>query len=268
MLPAVASAQVPAVDAESEAEAALKALGANISRNDDGEVWSVVLDYGRQVSGFGDNDVVHLTKLNWAEGVPGDHDWPEIHGVVPSHPAPFLILVDTKLTDAGIEQMKALTQIRYFNLNGNKGITDAGLASFVKSHKIVEELLLMGTSISDDGLEHLKALPKLHGLRVGTIGTTKVTNAGLENLKALNNLTRLGLTGSGVTDAGLMQLKERIGLKVLLLKGTKISNAGLGNLKGMVGRRSLVIGDTEITDAGLVHLKDLTKLEKLVLRGS
>ena len=92
MLPAVASAQVPAVDAESEAEAALKALGANISRNDDGEVWSVVLDYGRQVSGFGDTDVVHLTKLNWAEGVPGDHDFPEIFGVVPSHPAPFLIL--------------------------------------------------------------------------------------------------------------------------------------------------------------------------------
>ena len=49
------------------------------------------------------------------------------------------------------------------------------------------------------------------------------------------------------------------------LSGTKVTDAGLVHLKGLTNLRWLDLGDTNVTDAGLVHLKGLTKLERLDL---
>jgi hypothetical protein len=44
------------------------------------------------------------------------------------------------------------------------------------------------------------------------------------------------------------------GLGGLSLSGTQVTDAGLVHLKGMTGLRTLDLSDTQITDAGLAHL--------------
>ena len=68
-------------------------------------------------------------------------------------------------------------------------------------------------------------------VEVGLNGTD-VTDAGLVNLKGMTNLKALGLSDTGVTNAGLVHLKDLTNLKALFLINTQITDAGLGYLKG------------------------------------
>ncbi|MFP6610941.1 MAG: hypothetical protein VB835_01430, partial [Pirellulales bacterium] len=71
----------------------------------------------------------------------------------------------SKITDAGLEHLKGLTELK--------------------------ELLLYNTKITDAGLEHLKGLTNLELL---IIRHTQVTDAGLEHLKGLTELEVLDLS--------------------------------------------------------------------------
>lgn len=87
----------------------------------------------------------------------------------------------TQMTDAGVENLKGLTNL--------------------------EALNLMSTSVTDVGLEHLKGLTKLQVL---ILQNTQVTDAGLEHLKGLTNLQTLVLSGTQVTDAGVKGLQKAL----------------------------------------------------------
>ena len=112
------------------------------------------------------------------------------------------------------------------NLGGTK-ITDAGLKE-LKELKGLRALNLTSTQITDAGLKDLK---ELRGLRFLALDRTQITDAGLKDLKELKDLQTLYLYENQITDAGLMDLKELKGLKFLCLAGTKISSAGLKDLK-------------------------------------
>lgn len=93
----------------------------------------------------------------------------------------WLGLGKTKVTDAGLDQIKGLKNLRKLHLE-NTGITDAGLV-------------------------HLKGLAELQYLN---IYGAKVTDAGLENLKGLKNLKKLYVWQTQVTDAGAKALKAAL----------------------------------------------------------
>jgi hypothetical protein len=84
----------------------------------------------------------------------------------------------------------------------------------------------------------------------------------------LGRLDSLRLTGTAVTNAGLVHLKGLTGLRDLQLGNTQITDAGLAHLKGLTELRQLLLFNTPITDAGLDHLKDLTSLVLLDLSGT
>lgn len=66
----------------------------------------------------------------------------------------------TKITDAGLAHLKALTQLRSVSLE-NAAITDAGLAH-LKALTQLQELYLKGTKVTGAGIQALqKALPKV-----------------------------------------------------------------------------------------------------------
>lgn len=88
---------------------------------------------------------------------------------------------DPRITDAGLEHLKALTQLR--------------------------ELYLMRTQITDAGLEYLKELSQIQVLR---LDDTNITDAGLEYLKGLTRLRQLNLGGTKVTDAGVERLQHSL----------------------------------------------------------
>ena len=81
------------------------------------------------------------------------------------------------ITDAGLEHVRGLTQLRELTLNRNE-ITDAGLAHL-------------------EGLTQLQTLDLEH---------TKITDAGLAHLEGLTKLQSLGLAQTRITDAGLTHL--------------------------------------------------------------
>jgi YHS domain-containing protein len=116
-----------------------------------------------------------------------------------------LSLGGKQITDAELEQLKALPKIAQLNL-ANTSITDAGLAHIVGLAELTH-LHLEKTAVTDAGLPHLKNLAKLEYLN---LYNTAVTDAGLSNLAGLKNLKRLYLWQTKATDQGVGELKKSI----------------------------------------------------------
>lgn len=80
----------------------------------------------------------------------------------------------TRITDAELERLKVLTQLRELNLRHANNITDAGLAHLT-ALKHLQVLNLWFTDVTDAGLKHLKGLTELRTLN---LRVTDVTDAG------------------------------------------------------------------------------------------
>ena len=138
----------------------------------------------------------------------------------------ILLLSETKVTDAGLDHLHGLNQLRRLAL-GNTKITNLGLAK-------------------------LNALSELYNL---DLEGTQVTNAGLVHLKGLTQLQKLALTKTKITDSGLTCLEGLTKLEWLGLRGTTTTNAGLEHLKGLTRLRWLYLGGTQVTDSGVKKLQ-------------
>ncbi|HEV3165255.1 MAG TPA: hypothetical protein VGZ22_14610 [Isosphaeraceae bacterium] len=82
------------------------------------------------------------------------------------------------VTDAGIEHLGNLTQLRILSLAGT-AVTDDGLAR-LQNFRVLENLDLGGTDISDAGLVNLKVMARLQTIN---LTGTRVTRAGLDALR-------------------------------------------------------------------------------------
>ena len=70
-----------------------------------------------------------------------------------------LDLYRTNITDAGLEHVKVLKNLRYLNLHWQKKVTDAGL-EYLKGLESLQHLDLRGTNVTDEGVNKLqRALP-------------------------------------------------------------------------------------------------------------
>lgn len=124
---------------------------------------------------------------------------------------------------------------------------------------------LASKPVGDSDLELLKGLVALEEL---DLSGTNVTDAGLVHLTGLKSLKRLNV-GAGlmkptnVTDAGLEHLKSLHQLEQLVLSGAKITDDGLEQLAPLQNLQRLYLFQTRITDAGLKHLESLQELEIL-----
>lgn len=83
-----------------------------------------------------------------------------------------------------------------------------------------------------------------------------------------DQLERLNLGSTRLTDRGMAELAQFSNLKVLDLHATQISDAGLAHLAGLRRLESLDLSFTAITGAGLARLKALSQLTDLDLSGT
>lgn len=247
-------------DAEREAEEALKEFDAEkkIYRNDDGEVLGIWVEV--DTSQFTDKDLAHLRALTWCQN-PTAEQPPNRGGMTYYFPA--LELANTRVSDAGLQQIRGLAPFTYLAVTGSHEVTDKSL-EIIGSFAALKRLMIHGTSVTDEGLVHLKSLGDLEWLG---LGETKVTDAGLVHIRDIDALEWLDLSGTDVTNAGLANLKGLTGLKKLDLNNTAIDDAGLAHLAGLTELEDLAVKGTGVTDAGLVHLKDLD-LQLLRLSGA
>ena len=70
-----------------------------------------------------------------------------------------------------------------------------------------------------------------------------------------DNVADLEISGSRITDAGLVHLKDLIKLRHLNLSDTQVTDAGLVHLKDLTKLRHLNLSDTQVTDAGVADLQ-------------
>ena len=232
-----------------------------------------------------DTGLAQLSGMNLKELTipkPAQTDLGLKHYLAAVKPPAGLSLSGWKITDAGLVNLKGLTNLRRLVLP--KQITDAGVVHLVGMKLAVlripqqaktdlglkhylaaieppNALDLPRWQITDAGLVYIKRLTNLETL---SLRKTKVTDAGLVHLKSLINLTRLNLWESEVTDVGLVHLKGLTELRGLGLRNTQITDAGLVHLKGLTNLQTLDLSHTQVTDAGLVHLAGLN-LKSLVI---
>jgi len=89
----------------------------------------------------------------------------------------------SRITDLGIEQLYALTNLKELTLNGC-GITDRSM-SFLSKFPKLETLSLAATAITDRGVETIiKLLPSLPALNKIIVSNSRITKKGKENLIA------------------------------------------------------------------------------------
>jgi hypothetical protein len=109
-----------------------------------------------------------------------------------------LVLGDVAATDAGLERLAALRDLKSLNLGT--------------------------TQVTDDGLAHLAGLTRLELLR---LGSSNITDAGLVHLQGLAQLKFLILQNAQLTDAGLEQLTGLMQLESLFVEGNRVTEAGV-----------------------------------------
>jgi hypothetical protein len=89
---------------------------------------------------------------------------------------------------------------------------------------------------------------------------TQVSDSGLVHLQGLTQLKVLRLNDTQVSNAGLTHFQGLMQLIALSLDNTQISDAGLAHLRGLTQLHVLGLANTQVNDAGLVHLQGLTQL--------
>jgi hypothetical protein len=126
--------------------------------------------------------------------------------------------------------------------------------------------------VTDAALVALRDIGLLHALRQATAGgwgrpagpddvwrlwldDTKVTDAGIKELAHLQGLKELKLAGARITDAGMKELANLTGLQLLDLSRTKVTDAGLKELANLQALRRLELANTPVTDAGIEELR-------------
>jgi Leucine-rich repeat (LRR) protein len=179
----------------------------------------------------------------------------------PNNPVIEVDLRNTGVTDADLQLLKDLPDLRVLILGGPQGtkVTDKGL-EHLKGSVNLQRLHLYGTPITDEGMVHLKGLTDLRLLHI--VGT-RVSPDGLKHLKGMTKLEQLDY--AGIDDAGLAHLKGLTSLKTLHLYQCTVTDAGLEHLADLTNLQSLHFGSAKITDHGLKHLKKLADLRDLSL---
>jgi hypothetical protein len=167
------------------------------------------------------------------------------------NPVVLVYLTGPNVTDAALEQLSELTQLRFLDL-GFSHVTDAGL-KHVAACKNLQVLGLAGTKVTDAGLDQLVSLPHLRTL---VLMRTAVTDAGLRELRRMNNLQVLNLGATKTTASGRSALQTALPkLKIIDLPAT---GASAGQMKWDLTKPVVIPKDSKI-DVDFVY--DFTDLK-------
>ena len=117
--------------------------------------------------------------------------------------------------------------------------------------------------------DELRALAGLGRLEFLTLDHSNIDDVSIQPLAEVRMLSRLFLSDTAITDAGLSALSGMNKLQVLKLAlNSRIGNDGLAHLADLPELRELWLDGTGLTDAGLRHLAGLPKLTRLYATGT
>jgi hypothetical protein len=157
-------------------------------------------------------------------------------------------------------------------------ITGRGIASLIG----LLALVLAATSCDEHQRSELKVggtaepsfIEQADAVRAGQSDQIRLDHAlvGDQHVVELDGLEdqlrRINVSQSDITDAGLARIAGMANLIQLRLASEKVSDAGLVCLAELHELRHLHLIDMPISDAGLAHLHELKSLESLYLDGT
>jgi internalin A len=170
-----------------------------------------------------------------------------------------VILVDCRVTDAGLAHLTGLSRLKSLDLRiapRGKGVSLVPLEGLAR----LEKLDLRGLSLADANLVHLAGLTRLKEIN---LSQTPITDAELVHLRDLKGLRSLMLDQCCITSEGLLSLGGLNRLEVLALSRTRVTT--LEPLRHLTGLKDLSLFKTPIADAGLAPVARFAALEKLGL---
>ena len=112
---------------------------------------------------------------------------------------------------------------------------------------------IAGAGFGDAELQRLESVG--NDLARLDLSRTGITDAGLKVLAKMPNLEHLDLRGTAVGDEGMRALAGLKNLETLSLYGTAVTDAGLEVLRGLPSLRRLYVGGTPVTEPGLAALR-------------
>lgn len=198
-------------------------------------------------------------------------------------------LRDCTISNAGLEPLAELSQLKALRLSGKSGATsvdDDGLVHVAKMKNLkallldflwiseigleqlagldkLEELYLAKTLVGDDALATMSQFPRLKKLR---ISQCQFENGGLAHLAKVTTLEHLDLSeNNSVNDTGMPHLSGLTKLKSLNLWRTYVGDSGVESLAGLTSMEWLNLDNSQISDACLKHLSRMNKLSFLHL---
>jgi len=180
------------------------------------------------------------------------------------------------LTDKALQHLSKLQSLEYVHIGG-RGFTDAGMDDLAKLTNLRKLNISFDNSITNKGLAKLKTLKLLERL---SLTCNNATISGLSHLNALKNISDLDIDGikqdnSGLDISGLTKLEEfRLTTNFRpsrnKLAFDPVRDEDLACLAKLKNLRKLVIGggvrSATVTDAGIAYLKDLPNMRELYCR--
>ncbi len=175
------------------------------------------------------------------------------------------------VTDASMETVAGLGNLRRLHLFGCTSITDEGLKKLTPLTNL-EYLSISGADISISGLSSLNEMPNLRELSVRDVeqDDTGLNLSGLKELRKLSIGTRR--EEDPITDVDVACLAELMHLEWFQIthsmrKPRGLTNHGLASLAGLTEMDRLTIGGPDLTDEGLAYLSQMKKLDMLNIYG-
>jgi hypothetical protein len=167
-----------------------------------------------------------------------------------------LNLTGCNITDRGLEVLRHLPRLRWFELTWQRGVTDAGVANLRFCDRL-ERVDLMGSATGDGAIEALQGKFNLLFFKSGRL----VTDAGLRFLQNFPMLKKW----HGTTPIGPSGWSDDQEPGARLLIDGPFTNAGLESLAGLEGVAELDLfwNVTGITSDGFAHLVNLPNLAVL-----
>lgn len=162
-----------------------------------------------------------------------------------------LQLQSNQTNDTDLKRLAGLKHLGMLDLMRTP-ITDAGLAHLAGS--TLWGLNLAGTDIGDEGLRHLSPLKELTEVE---LEGTKITDSGITVLEGFPRLTRIGLTDTRISAAGLARLVEKLpNITNLKINGTFIGDAAVEQLTQLKKLRKLDLRNTQFTPEGIQRIRE------------
>jgi Leucine-rich repeat (LRR) protein len=179
------------------------------------------------------------------------------------------------ITDAGLDHIAKLTNLKKLSLFGCSNVTNKGLAKLT-TLKSLQNLSVYEANLTIGGLSCLNQLPNLvtlnlHGIRQddSVMDISQLTR--LETFSLYTKTRRVDkrqLVTEPLHDSDLACLANLTQLTSLQVSHGGITNEGLKNLAGLTNLYNLSVGGERVTDDGLLYLANMNKLFSLSISGN